>query len=211
MSPHGFLGRVREFCDRIGALLIVDEIQTGYGRTGKLFAYEWEPVQPDILVVGKSLADGMCLTAVVASKNICDRVYIGDVGGTYGGNPAACAAGLAVLDVLESEPLLEGAEAIGSHVRGVLDDLAARFSQVGDVRGLGTMLGMEMVEDRKTKAPATKVTGEIVAKAREKGLIVIKAGLHGNVVRVLAPLCVSREELETGMEMLADAVAEACA
>lgn len=211
VPPHGFLGGVREFCDRIGALLIVDEIQTGYGRTGKLFAYEWEPVQPDILVVGKSLADGMCLTAVVASKDIFDRVYPGDVGGTYGGNPAACAAGLAVLDVLESEPLLEGAEAIGSYVHGVLDDLAARFSQVGDVRGLGTMLGMEMVEDRKTKAPATKLTGEIVAKARENGLIVIKAGPHGNVVRVLVPLCVSREELEMGMQMLADAVAEACA
>lgn len=209
--PQGFLTGVQEFCKRMGALFIVDEIQTGYGRTGKLFAHEWEPVRPDILVVGKSMADGMCLTAVVASKGIFDRVYTGDVGGTYGGNPAACAAGLAVLDVFESEPLLKGAEAIGSYVRGVLDDLAARFPQVGDVRGLGTMLGMEMVEDRQTKAPATRLTGEIVAKARERGLIVIKAGAYGNVVRVLVPLCVSREELEMGMGMLADAVAEACA
>ena len=209
--PQGFLTGVQEFCKRIGALFIVDEIQTGYGRTGKLFAHEWEPVKPEILVVGKSLADGMCLTAVVASKTIFDKVYAGDVGGTYGGNPAACAAGLAVLDVFESEPLLKGAEAIGSYVRGVLDDLAARFPQVGDVRGLGTMLGMEMVEDRRTKAPATRLSGEIVAKAREKGLIVIKAGAYGNVVRVLVPLCVSREELEMGMGMLADAVAEACA
>ena len=107
MPPPGFLEGLRAFCKRIGALLIIDEIQSGYGRTGKMFAYEWEPVEPDILVVGKSMADGMCLTAVVASKTIFDRVHSGDVGGTYGGNPAACAAGLAVLDALESERLLE--------------------------------------------------------------------------------------------------------
>lgn len=208
--PRGFLKGVQDFCTRIGALLIVDEVQTGYGRTGKMFAYEWEPIKPDILVVGKSLADGLCLTAVVASKGIFDRVYAGDVGGTYGGNPVACAAGLAVLDAFESEGLLEGAEDIGSHVRRVLDDLATRFPQVGDVRGLGTMLGMEMVEDRETKAPAAGLTADIVAKAREKGVIVIKAGTYGNVVRVLVPLCVSRSELEAGMGMLAEAVAEAC-
>ena len=210
VPPPGFLTGVQEFCKRIGALFIVDEIQTGYGRTGKFFAFEWEPVKPEILVLGKSIANGMCLTAVVASKTIFDRVYAGDVGGTYGGNPVACAAGLAVLDAFESEPLLEGAQAIGSYVRGVLDDLAARFPQVGDVRGLGTMLAMEMVEDQRTKAPATKLVGEIVAKAREKGLIVIKAGAYGNVLRILVPLCASREELAMGMGMLAQALAETC-
>lgn len=208
--PKGFLAGVRAFCSRIGALLIVDEIQTGYGRTGKLFAYEWEPVEPDILVVGKSLADGMPLTGVVAGKDIFDNVYPGDVGGTYGGNPVACAAGLAVLDAFEAEPLLQGAEALGTYVRDILCDLAGRCDHVGDVRGIGTMLAMEMVEDRETKKPAVKLTGDIVAKAREKGLIVIKAGLYGNVVRVLVPLCVSREELEMGMCMLADAVVETC-
>ena len=210
VPPRGFLSGVQDFCKRIGALFIVDEIQTGYGRTGKMFAYQWEPITPEILVVGKSLADGLCLTAVVASKIIWDRVYAGDVGGTYGGNPVACAAGLAVLDVFESESLLDEAESIGSYVRSRLDELADRFQQVGDVRGLGTMLGMEMVQDRQSKVPANELTAEIVARAREKGLIVIKAGTYGNVVRVLAPLCASREELETGMGMLVDAVADAC-
>ena len=202
---------VQDFCKRIGALLIVDEVQTGFGRTGKIFAYEWEPITPEILVVGKSMADGLCLTAVVAGRTIFDKVYAGDVGGTYGGNPVACAAGLAVLDVFEAEPLLEGAESIGTYVRGTLDDLASRFQQIGDVRGLGTMLGMEMVTDRRSKVPANELTVAIVAKAREKGLIVIKAGAYGNVVRVLVPLCASRDELETGMGILADAVADACA
>lgn len=208
--PKRFLTGVRAFCSRIGALLIIDEIQTGYGRTGKMFAYEWEPVKPDILVVGKSLADGMPLTGVVASRGIFDKVCPGDVGGTYGGNPVACAAGLAVLDALDAELLLEGAESIGNYVRDILENLGTSCDQVGDVRGLGTMLAMEMVEDRETKEPAIKLTADIVARAREKGLIVIKAGLYGNVVRVLVPLSISREELEMGMQMLADATVEAC-
>jgi 4-aminobutyrate aminotransferase/(S)-3-amino-2-methylpropionate transaminase len=210
VPPRGFLKGVREFCDRIGALLIVDEIQTGYGRTGRMFAYEWEPVDPDILVVGKSLADGLPLTAVVARREIFDAVVTGDVGGTYGGNPLACAAGLAVLDVLESEPLLDAAPALASYVRGVLDDLAARFTQVGDVRGLGTMLALEFVEDRGSKTPASGLVSDIVARSRKKGVIVIKAGPYGSAIRLLVPLVASEQERTIGMERFAAAVAELC-
>jgi 4-aminobutyrate aminotransferase/(S)-3-amino-2-methylpropionate transaminase len=210
VPPPGFLTGVWEFCRRIGALLIVDEIQTGFGRTGRMFAFEWEPVEPDVLVVGKSLAGGLCLTAVVAGRDIFDRVYTGDVGGTYGGNPIACAAGLAVLDAFESDSLLDRAEVMAAYVRSVLDDLARRFPQVGHVRGLGTMLAMELVEDPSTKAPAAALAGRVVAEARDRGVIVIKAGVFGNVVRILVPLCATDEEVRSGMEMLAGAVEEAC-
>lgn len=208
--PQGFLTGVRNFCSRIGALLIVDEVQTGYGRTGRLWAHEWEPVQPDVLVVGKSIADGLPLTAVVASKDVFDRVFPGDVGGTYGGNPIACAAAHGVLDAFESEPFIDNATSVGTYVRGRLEELHECFSQVGDVRGLGTMLAMEIVEDRQSKEPAAARAADIVEKARQRGVIVIKAGVHGNVIRVLVPLCVTQEELKAGMDMIADAVAEAC-
>jgi 4-aminobutyrate aminotransferase/(S)-3-amino-2-methylpropionate transaminase len=135
---------------------------------------------------------------------------MGDVGGTYGGTPVACAAGLAVLDAFESDSLLDGAESMGDYVRSVLDDVARRLPQVGDVRGLGTMLAIELVEDRSTKAPAAALARQIVAAARKKGVIVIKAGVFGNVVRVLVPLCATRDEVRSGMEMLAEAVADVC-
>ena len=210
VPPRGFLNAVKAFCERIGALLIVDEIQTGYGRTGRMFAYEWEPVEPDILTLGKSIADGLPLTAVVAPRAIFDRVVAGDVGGTYGGNPLACAAGLAVLDAFEQERLLDNAEAAGAYVRRSLESLAEHLDPIGDVRGVGTMLAMELVEDRVSKTPNAALAADIVARARKKGLIVIKAGTYGNVVRVLAPLTASRAELEEGMAMLSAAVEASC-
>lgn len=210
VPPPGFLAGVRRFCERIGALLIIDEIQTGYGRTGRMFAYEWEQVEPDILVVGKSLAGGLPLTAVVAPRSIFERVVLGDVGGTYGGNPVACAAALAVLDVFDREGILDEAEAKGTRVRAALEDLASRIPQVGDVRGIGTMLAVEFVADRTTKAPVGKLVENIVASAREKGVITIKAGPYGTVIRLLVPLVATTDELETGMGMFSAAVGEAC-
>jgi 4-aminobutyrate aminotransferase/(S)-3-amino-2-methylpropionate transaminase len=211
VPPQGFLTGVRSFCDRIGALLIIDEIQTGYGRTGRMFAYEWEPVRPDILTLGKSLADGLPLTAVVAPKAIFEKVALGDIGGTYGGNPVACAAGLAVLDAFEAEGLLKDSERKGLLVRESLEALAAKTRHIGDVRGIGTMLAVEFVEDRSTRAPAGELVNAIVTRAREKGLITIKAGPYGTVIRILVPLVASEEELETGMAMFGEAVTEVCA
>ena len=210
VPPPGFLAGVRRFCERIGALLIIDEIQTGYGRTGRMFAYEWEQVEPDILVVGKSLADGLPLTAVVASRSIFERVVLGDVGGTYGGNPVACAAGLAVLDVFDGEGILDEAAAKGAYVRAALEDLASRIPQVGDVRGIGIMLAIEFVADRTTKAPVGKLVENITASARDKGVITIKAGPYGTVIRLLVPLVATVDELETGMGMFSAAVGEVC-
>lgn len=210
VPPVGFLQGVQRFCRRIGALLIVDEIQTGFGRTGKMFSFEWDGLEPDIVTIGKSMAAGMPLTAVLTSKTVFDRVYSGDLGGTYGGNPVACAAAMAVLDVFAEEPVLEAAQAVGSFVRGELEDMASQFEAIGDVRGLGAMLAVELVRDRASKEPASSLTTEIMKRARENGVIVIKAGPYGSAIRLLVPLLIGRDDLETGMRRLREAFAEAC-
>lgn len=209
VPPRGFLSAVKEFCQSIGALLIVDEIQTGYGRTGRMFAYEWEPVEPDILTLGKSIADGLPLAAVVASRGIFDRVVAGDIGGTFGGNPLACAAALAVLDVLDAD-LLSRSAAASTYVRSALKAMSEQVEAIGDVRGLGAMLAIELVTDRDSKTPAGEVTEKVIARARENGLIVIKAGTLGNVIRLLPPLSAGPADLEKGMAMLAAALHSVC-
>ena len=209
VPPDGFLERLKEFCRAIGALLIMDEIQTGFGRAGQLFAYQREGVEPDILVLGKSLAGGLPLAGVVASKSIFDAVGPGGLGGTYAGNPVACAAAHAVLDLFEEDDVLDAAAVDAKHTRRVLDDMAAQTPAIGEVRGVGNMLGFELVEDEETKKPATALAGNVLATARENGLIVIRAGSLGNVVRVYPPLVIEQDELTRGLEILCEAVSVA--
>jgi len=206
VPPPGFLVAVQEWCRSIGALLIVDEIQTGYGRTGKFFAFEHEQLEPDITVLGKSLAAGLPLGAIVADAAIFDGVYPGDVGGTYGGNPLSCAAGMAVLDVFDSEPLLERSNEIGRRALSRFNVLADRSGLVGEVRGLGAMLAVEFVEDQESKKPAVSLTTKIIESAREEGVIVIKTGSYNNVVRVLIPLVIDDATLDKGLTTLIAAV-----
>lgn len=206
VPPPGFLVAVQEWCRSIGALLIVDEIQTGYGRTGKFFAFEHEQLEPDITVLGKSLAAGLPLGAIVADAAIFDGVYPGDVGGTYGGNPLSCAAGMAVLDVFDSEPLLERSNEIGRQALSRFNVLAERSGLVGEVRGLGAMLALEFVEDRESRKPAVSLTTRIIERAREEGVIVIKTGSYNNVVRVLIPLVIDDATLDKGLTTLIGAV-----
>jgi len=201
-APLDFLRKLRELCDRHGILLIADEIQTGFGRTGKFFGIEHSGVQPDLMTVAKSLAAGFPLSGVVGKAEIMDAPDPGGLGGTYGGNPVACAAALAVMDVMRDEKLPERAARIGSVVEERMQSWAGEHKQIGDVRVVGAMAGMELVRDRGTKEPADRETAKILATAREKGLIVLRCGIHHNVVRTLMPLTIPDEQLEEGLDIL---------
>jgi len=205
-APLDFMRKLRELCDRHGILLIVDEIQTGFGRTGKFFAIEHSGVQPDLITVAKSLAAGFPLSGVVGKAQVMDAPDPGGLGGTYGGNPVACAAGLAVMDVMRDEKLPERAARIGSVVEERMQSWAADHKLIGDVRVVGAMAGMELVRDRVTKEPADKETARILGAAREKGLIVLRCGVHHNVIRTLMPLTIPDEQLEEGLDMLGAAL-----
>jgi 4-aminobutyrate aminotransferase/(S)-3-amino-2-methylpropionate transaminase len=207
-APTDFLRRLRELTKRHDILLIADEIQSGFGRTGKFFAIEHSGVQPDLVTVAKSLAAGFPLSGVVGRADVMDAPEPGGLGGTYGGNPVACAAGLAVMDVMRDEKLPERAARIGSIIEERMQSWAAEHDIVGDVRVVGAMAGMELVRDRATKEPADKETAKVLAVAREKGLILLRAGTHHNVIRTLMPLTIPDEQLHEGLDMLGSALAE---
>jgi len=207
-APLDFLRRLRDLCDQHGILLIADEIQTGFGRTGKFFAIEHSGVQPDLVTVAKSLAAGFPLSGVVGRADVMDAPDPGGLGGTYGGNPVACAAGLAVMDIMRDEKLPERAARIGSVVEERMQSWAQEHELVGDVRVVGAMAGMELVRSRSTKEPADKETAKLLAVAREKGLIILRCGVHHNVVRTLMPLTIPDEQLEEGLDMLGAALRE---
>jgi 4-aminobutyrate aminotransferase / (S)-3-amino-2-methylpropionate transaminase / 5-aminovalerate transaminase len=205
--PDFYLWRLRELCDEHDALLIADEIQTGLGRTGNMFAVEHSGVVPDLLTTSKSLAGGLPLSAVVGRAEVMDSVEPGGLGGTFGGNPVACAAALAVLQVFEEEKLLSRAKAIGERVMAALREIQQNHSDaVGDVRGRGPMVAMELVKDPETRAPDRERAAEVARYALQSGLMLLTAGQQGNVIRTLMPLSITDEELEEGLSILAHAV-----
>jgi len=208
VPPPGFLPRLAEICRAQGILLIADEVQTGFGRTGRMWAVEHFGVEPDLLVAGKSIAAGLPLSAVIGRAEILDCVPEGGIGGTYVGNPVACAAALAVLDILEEERLLERAVRIGQRLLAAFRDLQDRCPSIGDVRGLGAMVAMEFVEDRRTKKPAPNLVTRVISRARERGVLLLRAGIHGNVVRILVPLVIRDDQLSEALEGIARAVEE---
>jgi 4-aminobutyrate aminotransferase / (S)-3-amino-2-methylpropionate transaminase / 5-aminovalerate transaminase len=201
-APLDFMRKLRELTERHGILLIVDEIQTGFGRTGRFFAVEHSGVQPDLITVAKSLAAGLPLSGVVGRAQVMDAPGPGGLGGTYGGNPVACAAGLAVMDIMRDEKLPERAARIGSVVEERMQSWAHENDLIGDVRVVGAMGGMELVRDRKTKEPADKETAAVLARARDRGLIILRCGVHHNVIRTLMPLTIPDDQLEEGLDML---------
>src|ERR1700704_6207016 len=207
-APPDFLRGLRSLTERHGILLIVDEIQTGFGRTGKFFAIEHSGVKPDLVAVAKSLAAGFPLSGVVGRADVMDAPEPGGLGGTYGGNPVACAAGVAVMEVMRDEKLPQRAARIGSVIEERMQSWAAEHDIVGDVRGLGAMMGMELVRDRGTKEAADREAAAILASAREKGLIVLRAGTHHNVIRTLMPLTIPDDQLMEGLDILGSALAE---
>jgi 4-aminobutyrate aminotransferase/(S)-3-amino-2-methylpropionate transaminase len=201
VAPRHFLEGVRRVCDDNGIVLVVDEIQTGFGRTGKLFAIEHYAVEPDLMTVAKSIAAGLPLSAVVGRAEIMDAPGDSAIGGTYVGNPVAQAAALAVLDVIEDEGLVERAGAIGETLRSRMTTWRDRFDSIGDVRGLGAMMAMELVHGRDSKDPAPELASAVVEAATERGLLLLKSGIYSNCIRVLVPLVITDAELDEALEV----------
>jgi 4-aminobutyrate aminotransferase/(S)-3-amino-2-methylpropionate transaminase len=207
VPPHGYFKKLKAICEKHGILFIMDEIQAGMGRTGKLFASEHFDVIPDIILTGKSIAAGLPLAGVTGKAEIMDAPHVGGLGGTYSGNPIACKAGLAVLDMLNAE-MLENAKKLGEKLRKRLVDLQSRYEIIGDVRGLGPMVGAEVVKNRRTKEPAADEVKELVKRCYEKGLIIISCGVYHNVIRTLTPLVITDDQLERGFTILEDRLKE---
>jgi 4-aminobutyrate aminotransferase/(S)-3-amino-2-methylpropionate transaminase len=199
--PQGYFQELYEICKDNGILFIADEIQSGMGRTGKMFAIEHWGVEPDLITVAKSLAAGMPLAAVVGRQEIMDAVHPWGLGGTYGGNPVACAAALAVLEVFEEEDMLARSIALGKKLKIRFDSWQQKFDMVGSVRGLGAMLGLELVKGAGGE-PAADEAKQLVAACVEKGLIVLSCGTFGNIIRILAPFVITDEQLEKGLSIL---------
>lgn len=207
--PAAFMQGLRERCDRYGMLLVVDEIQTGIGRTGRFWAHQHAGVEPDIVVTAKGLASGMPLSAVGASSELMSEARPGSQGGTYGGNALACAAALATLDVIREEGLVENAAAQGAHGLARLREIAADRPRIGDVRGLGLMLGIEFITE--DGQPDPEVVGRVMRECEERELLVLNAGSYGQVVRLIPPLITTREQIDDGLDRFAAAVDAATA
>ena len=210
--PPRFAAHLRARCSEHGMLFVADEVQAGMGRTGRLFAIEHYGLVPDLTVSGKSIASGMPLAAVTGSAEIMDAPHPGGLGGTYSGNPVACAAAMVALESLASPAFLARAQAVGERMRGHLTRLQARFPEtIGDLRGLGPMLAIELVKDAKGREPVPELTNAINAETLKRGLITIRAGLYGNCLRFLPPLNISDEQIDEGMTVLGEAIDAALA
>jgi 4-aminobutyrate aminotransferase/(S)-3-amino-2-methylpropionate transaminase len=196
-----------EFCAEHGILFIADEIQSGMGRAGRWFAIEDEGVVPDLITSAKSLGGGLPISAITGRADVMDSVHVGGLGGTYGGNPVAAAAALAVLDLIEKENLLERSRTLGEKVLGRLREMQDRHQSIGDVRGRGLMNAIELVSDRKTKEPLSGPDGNtIVRRCLEEGVVILKAGTYDNVIRLLPPLTIDEGLLDDGLQTLDDAI-----
>lgn len=205
-APPAFLQALAELTRRHGIVLIADEIQCGFGRTGTMFGFEHARIRPDLVCVAKSLAGGLPLSGVVGRASIMDAPAPGGLGGTFGGNALSCAAAMGVLDAFEQEDLVARAAMLGARMRGQLDALQQRHAVIGEVRGLGFMLAIEIVADRESRRPEASLAQRIIDAARARGLLVIKCGVHRNVIRFLAPLVTTDAQLDEAMDMLGAAL-----
>jgi 4-aminobutyrate aminotransferase len=209
VPPAGFMPRLRELCDRHEILLIADEVQSGYGRTGKMFASEHTGVVPDIMTLAKSIASGLPLSAVVAKSSLMDRWEPAAHGSTFGGNPVSCAAGVATLDVFEREKILDNAREKGAELMRRLRELQAQAPAIGEVRGLGLMIGLELVD--KNGKPDKHLQKQIRQICLDSGLVILSCGTDDNVLRLVPPLNISEQELDEGWEIISAAFHEAAA
>ncbi|WP_431855654.1 4-aminobutyrate--2-oxoglutarate transaminase [Azospirillum sp.] len=210
VAPPELLAELRRICDQHGILLVVDEIQTGFARTGKMFAVEHAGVVPDLMTMAKSLAGGFPLSALTGRAEMMDAPVVGGLGGTYAGNPLATTAALAVLDVIEEEKLVERSVTLGKRITDRFEAMAKRntLNVIGDIRGLGAMVAMELVKDRGTKEPAPELTKALVMKAADKGLVLLSCGTYGNVIRILVPLTASDALVDEGLDIIEKALEE---
>ncbi len=206
--PPEYFPKLQKICRKYDIALIMDEVQAGVGRTGKFFASEHWGVAPDLITMAKSLAGGMPLSAVIGREEMINAPHVGGLGGTYSGNPLSCRAALAVLEILLEDGLLKRAEILGRTLRNRFDDLKEKYEIIGDVRGKGPMLGMELVKDRETKQPAADEAKKLVKRCYDKGLVLISCGNFGNVIRTLMPFVITDEQLEKGLSILEESLAE---
>jgi 4-aminobutyrate aminotransferase / (S)-3-amino-2-methylpropionate transaminase / 5-aminovalerate transaminase len=208
--PPDYFKVLIELCHKYGIVFIADEVQSGFGRTGALFACERYGVEPDLLVSAKSLGGGLPLAAVTGRAEIMDAPGVGGLGGTFAGNPLSCAAALAVLDLFERENLLARANQLGDHFQCRAREWQRRWPIIGDLRGLGGMQAIELVQSQESKAPASEETKKIAQYCYEHGLITITAGSYSNVIRVLVPLVITNEQMDEALDVLESAIANVC-
>ncbi len=208
VAPPAFLQKLRQLCDQHGILLIADEIQTGFARTGRMFAIEHAGVEPDLMTIAKSVAGGVPISAVIGKAPIMDAPPPGGLGGTFAGSPLGCAAGLATLDVIREENLTERARVIGERMVSRLRAMQVRVPSIGEVRGLGAMVAMELVKNRDPAAPDAELTKALTQAAGRRGLILLSCGVRGNVIRFLAPLTIPEALLDEGFQIVEDCLKE---
>ena len=206
VAPPEAVRAIEEYCRRNGILLVIDEVQTGFARTGRMFACEHYGIEPDLLTMAKSLGGGLPISAVTGRADVMDRAEIGGLGGTYAGNPVACAAALAAIEFIEESRLCDRAMEIGRQIEERFRCFFDRFPFIGETRGLGAMRALEIVQDRRTKEPDKERTNRVIQKAYENGLILISAGTYGNVIRTLMPLVITDAQLQEGLEVLEHAL-----
>lgn len=205
-APASFLKAVRNICDKHDILMIVDEVQSGFGRTGKMFAIEHSDVEPDIITMAKSMADGMPISAVVGTDKHMDASGPNSLGGTYTGSPTACAAALAVLEVFEEEDILSTSQILGEKLSRRFSQWQEKFPRVDNVRNLGPMAAFELVESKDSREPRPELAAAVTSKAKEKGLILLSCGMHGNTLRFLMPVTIENEVLEEGLDIVEEAL-----
>jgi 4-aminobutyrate aminotransferase/(S)-3-amino-2-methylpropionate transaminase len=201
-APKKYVQGLAKICRDNGILFIADEVQTGFGRTGKNFASEHYGLQPDLITMAKSLGGGLPLGAVTGRAEIMDSVHVGGLGGTYGGNPLACVASLASIDVMRRKKLVQRSRLMGEKIRRRFEQFHRKYDIVGDARGLGSMRAIELVKDRRTREPAPEKAAELVKRCYETGLLILSAGVFSNVIRTLMPLTISDGELHEGLDIL---------
>lgn len=207
--PAQYLQRLREICNQYGIVFIADEIQCGAGRTGKLFAIEHTGIIPDMVVSAKSIGAGMPISAVTGKAEMMDAPHLGGIGGTYGGSPVACVAAIEAIKILKSESFLQRSREVGEIIHNTMQQWKEKYRIIGDVRGVGAMQLVEFVKDRNTKAPDMEVAMEVIKDAIGKGLILIRAGLYSNCIRLLPPIVITNEQLLEGLAVLESAIASA--
>jgi 4-aminobutyrate aminotransferase/(S)-3-amino-2-methylpropionate transaminase len=208
IPSKGFVQGIRRICDKYGILLIADEVQTGFGRTGRMFAMEHFDVVPDLMTMSKSIAAGLPISAVTGRAEIMERPEPGEIGGTYGGSPLGCVAALKVIEMLERDGLIERANEIGKRITARLTLLQRKYPCIGDVRGLGAMCAMELVKDPVSKEPDKQLAGRIIQECHQRGVIIMGAGFYSNVIRFLAPLVITDGQLEEGLNVIEEVFAD---
>ena len=208
VPPKGFLPGLADYCKKVGALFIADEVQTGFARTGQMFACEDEGIEPDLITTAKGIAGGLPLAAVTGRADVMDSIHGGGLGGTYGGSPIACAAALGAIETIKEEKLVERSAKIGQMMRSALESMQAKYSIIGDVRGRGSMQAIELVKAG-TKEPNTEALGKIVKYCQSRGVLILTAGTYGNVIRLLPPLVMPEHLLKEALTIIDEAVASA--